>query len=66
MHNVSGNGAEIPAIGLGTWTLRDDAATRLVAGALEAGGPPTSRRAICSVRSRPAWNASASTGSTWR
>lgn len=37
MHNVSGNGAEIPAIGLGTWTLRDDAATRLVAGALEAG-----------------------------
>jgi diketogulonate reductase-like aldo/keto reductase len=37
MHRVSGNGAEIPAIGLGTWTLRDDAATRLVAGALEAG-----------------------------
>jgi len=37
MHRVRGNGAEIPAIGLGTWTLRDDAATRLVAGALEAG-----------------------------
>ena len=37
MHSVSGNGAKIPAIGLGTWTLRDAAATRLVAGALEAG-----------------------------
>ncbi len=37
MHNVTGNGAQIPAIGLGTWTLRDDAATKLVAGALEAG-----------------------------
>jgi diketogulonate reductase-like aldo/keto reductase len=37
MHGVSGNGANIPAIGLGTWTLRDDAATRLVASALEAG-----------------------------
>ncbi len=36
-HRVRGNGAERPAIGLGTWTLRDDAATRLVAGALEAG-----------------------------
>ena len=34
---VTGNGADIPAIGLGTWTLRDAAATRLVAGALEAG-----------------------------
>ncbi len=37
MHSVRGNGAGIPAIGLGTWTLRDDAATRLVAGALKAG-----------------------------
>ncbi len=37
MHRVTGNGANIPAIGLGTWTLRDDAATRLVASALEAG-----------------------------
>ncbi len=37
MHDVTGNGAQIPAIGLGTWTLRDEAATRLVAGALEAG-----------------------------
>ncbi len=37
VHKVCGNGAEIPAIGLGTWTLRDDAATRLVAAALEAG-----------------------------
>ncbi len=37
MQRVSGNGAEIPAIGLGTWTLRDDAAAKLVAGALQAG-----------------------------
>jgi diketogulonate reductase-like aldo/keto reductase len=37
MHSVSGNGADIPAIGLGTWTLRDEAATKLVAAALEAG-----------------------------
>ncbi len=37
VHRVCGNGAEIPAIGLGSWTLRDDAATRLVAAALEAG-----------------------------
>ncbi len=37
MQIVAGNGAKIPAIGLGTWTLRDDAATKLVAGALQAG-----------------------------
>ncbi len=37
MHRARGNGANIPAIGLGTWTLRDDTATKLVAGALEAG-----------------------------
>lgn len=37
MHSVSGNGANIPAIGMGTWTLRGTDATRLVAGALEAG-----------------------------
>jgi diketogulonate reductase-like aldo/keto reductase len=37
MQFVTGNGAKIPAIGLGTWTLRDDAATKLVAGALQAG-----------------------------
>ncbi len=37
MQRVAGNGAKIPAIGLGTWTLRDEAATKLVAGALEAG-----------------------------
>ncbi len=37
MQIVTGNGAKIPAIGLGTWTLRDDAATKLVAGALQAG-----------------------------
>jgi len=37
MHIVDGNGAKIPVIGLGTWTLRDEAATELVAGALDAG-----------------------------
>jgi diketogulonate reductase-like aldo/keto reductase len=37
MHHVTANGAEIPAIGLGTWTLRDEAATRLVAEAIGAG-----------------------------
>ena len=37
MHRVTGNGANIPAIGLGTWTLRGGAAAKLVAGALEAG-----------------------------
>lgn len=31
------HGAEIPAIGLGTWTLKDEDATRLVAHALDAG-----------------------------
>ncbi len=37
MQRVNGNGARIPAIGLGTWTLRDDTAATLVAGALQAG-----------------------------
>jgi diketogulonate reductase-like aldo/keto reductase len=37
MHRVSGNGADIPAIGLGTWELRGEAATRCVATALGAG-----------------------------
>lgn len=37
MHHISGNGANIPAIGLGTWTLRDGQAEQLVAGAIEAG-----------------------------
>jgi len=37
MHNVEANGANIPAIGLGTWTLKDEAATRLVAGAIGSG-----------------------------
>lgn len=37
MHRVSANGAGIPAIGLGTWTLKDEVATELVAGALSAG-----------------------------
>ena len=37
MHTVFGNGANIPAIGLGTWTLMDRQAEELVAGAIEAG-----------------------------
>lgn len=37
MHPVEANGARIPAIGLGTWTLKGEQAARLVAGALEAG-----------------------------
>jgi diketogulonate reductase-like aldo/keto reductase len=37
MHHVDANGANIPAIGLGTWTLMGEAATRLVADALRSG-----------------------------
>ena len=37
MHRVSANGAEIPAIGFGTWTLEGDDAASLVTQALEAG-----------------------------
>ena len=37
MHYVDANGANIPAIGLGTWTLNGEAATRLVAGAIRSG-----------------------------
>jgi diketogulonate reductase-like aldo/keto reductase len=37
MHCVNANGANIPAIGLGTWTLKDAAATRLVASAVRSG-----------------------------
>ena len=37
MHHVDANGANIPAIGLGTWTLKGEAATRLVAGAIRSG-----------------------------
>ena len=37
MHHVNANGANIPAIGLGTWTLNGEAATRLVAGAIRSG-----------------------------
>ena len=37
MHHVNANGANIPAIGLGTWTLTGEAVTRLVAGAIRAG-----------------------------
>ncbi len=37
MHHVSANGADIPALGLGTWTLRGEAATRCVEAALRAG-----------------------------
>ena len=36
-HRVYANGANIPAIGLGTFTLGGEQATRLVAGAIEAG-----------------------------
>jgi diketogulonate reductase-like aldo/keto reductase len=37
MHHVDANGANIPAIGLGTWTLDGEAATRLVADAIQSG-----------------------------
>jgi len=37
VHRLSANGADIPAIGLGTWTLDDATATHLVAGAIGAG-----------------------------
>jgi diketogulonate reductase-like aldo/keto reductase len=37
MHHVNANGANIPAIGLGTWTLTGKAATRLVASAIQSG-----------------------------
>ena len=37
MHNVEANGAKIPAIGMGTWTLEGDKARNLVAKALEVG-----------------------------
>ncbi|MCH8166480.1 MAG: aldo/keto reductase [Proteobacteria bacterium] len=37
MHHVNANGANIPAIGLGTWTLTGEAVTRLVAGAIRSG-----------------------------
>lgn len=36
-HTIAANGAAIPAIGLGTWTLDDDAAARLVAEAIRIG-----------------------------
>ena len=37
MHHVNANGANIPAIGLGTWTLTGEAATRMVADAIQSG-----------------------------
>lgn len=37
MHRVSAHGAEIPAIGFGTWTLEGDEAASLVAQAVDAG-----------------------------
>ncbi len=37
MHRVSANGANIPALGFGTWTLKGEEASSLVAQALEAG-----------------------------
>jgi diketogulonate reductase-like aldo/keto reductase len=37
MHTLSANGANIPAIGFGTWTLEGSQATELVAGAIKSG-----------------------------
>ena len=37
MHTVEANGASIPALGLGTWTLKGDACAELVAHALSIG-----------------------------
>lgn len=37
MHNIQANGASIPAIGLGTWTLKAEACTDLVLAAIEVG-----------------------------
>jgi len=37
MHRVDANGAHIPAIGLGTWTLKGEQAVSLVAGAIRDG-----------------------------
>ena len=37
MHNISANGANIPAIGLGTWTLRGAHCSDLVQAAIETG-----------------------------
>ncbi len=37
MHNVEAHGARIPALGFGTWELRDGLAVRLVEAALEIG-----------------------------
>ncbi len=37
MHTVSANGAEIPAIGLGTWTLSGDSCLELVSHAISVG-----------------------------
>lgn len=37
MHRIPANGADIPAIGLGTWTLESGTASRVVADALRAG-----------------------------
>ena len=37
VHALTANGANIPAIGLGTWTLDDEAATRLVSEAINVG-----------------------------
>lgn len=37
MHSVNANGASIPALGLGTWTLRGEACSQLVSDALSIG-----------------------------
>lgn len=37
MHNVTANGAAMPALGMGTWTLKGDEAARLVCRAVDVG-----------------------------
>ncbi len=37
MHRIAANGANIPAIGLGTWTLKNEQAVQLVAHAIDCG-----------------------------
>ncbi len=37
MHTVNANGAAIPALGLGTWTLKGNECSALVSDALELG-----------------------------
>ena len=37
MHRIKANGADIPAIGMGTWTLKGDQCAELVAAAIDVG-----------------------------